>query len=396
MVQVTDVRLTSINTPRETGAICGHIIVELLTDDPSLVGLGEMSDLQHLPRFHFDVPELERTLRELLVGRDPLAITGINALLEENFPQAGYIYDKSRAIKCGVDIAVWDLAAKSLGLRVCDLLGGAVRDSVPIAYPIFRQRADEDVQRNLALVGRKLTEGQDCFRVYVGRRPDLDERFLRSARDKFGDRINIKSLDFSNLMEAKAAVRFATRLLDTGFDLVEAPAPDGDVRGLAFARGQLPVPISEHIYGYRWLMNLLAAEAVDVLNVSVIAIGGITAARRVFAIAEAAGKPCLVGTTQELSIGTAAAAHMAMAMRPVSLPSDPIGPLLYTTDVVAEPVRYRNGQLSVPSGVGLGIRLDADRLAACAGPLTWAGTDAEAVVDRVQSSPVAAAGEAGR
>ncbi|MER7575836.1 enolase C-terminal domain-like protein [Streptomyces sp. NPDC126514] len=382
MAKVTRVSLTPINTPRHNSITCGHILVELHTDDDSLVGVGEMSDLQHLPRFHFDVPELEATLNEILVGLDALQLTEVERRLEANFPQAGYIYDKSRAIKCGVDIAFWDLAAKQLGVRVCDLLGGAVRESVPIAYPIFRQQHEEDVERNLAMVERRIAEGFEFFRVYVGRRLDLDERFLRAARERFGDRIAIKSLDFSNLLDAKAACAFAEKVADVGFDLVEAPAPNHDVRGLVYARNRLPLPISEHVYGFRWALDLVAADAVDVFNVSVIAIGGITPARRIFAIAEAAGKSCLVGTTQELSIGTAAAAHVAMAMPPVTVPSDPVGPLLYTRDVVCDPVRYIDGRLHVPSGPGLGMRLDPEQVRASAGPLTWAATSAAAVVDR--------------
>lgn len=382
MAKVTRVELTSINTPRHNSITCGHILVRLHTDDDSLVGVGEMSDLQHLPRFHFDVLELEATLNEILVGVDALQLTEVERRLEANFPQAGYIYDKSRAIKCGIDIAFWDLAAKQLGVRVCDLLGGAVRESVPIAYPVFRQQSEEDVERNLAMVERRVAEGFTFFRVYVGRRLDLDERFLRLARERFGDRITIKSLDFSNLLDAKAACAFADKVADVGFDLVEAPAPNHDIRGLVYARDRLPVPISEHVYGFRWALDLVAADAVDVFNVSVIAIGGITPARRIFAIAEAAGKSCLVGTTQELSIGTAAAAHVAMAMPAVTVPSDPVGPLLYTRDVVAEPVRYIGGRLHVPEGPGLGMRLDPDLVKASSGPLTWAATSAAAVIDR--------------
>ncbi|MFD4543296.1 mandelate racemase/muconate lactonizing enzyme family protein [Streptomyces bauhiniae] len=382
MAKVTRVELTSINTPRHNSITCGHILVQLHTDDDSLVGVGEMSDLQHLPRFHFDVLELEATLNEILVGVDALQLTEVERRLEANFPQAGYIYDKSRAIKCGVDIAFWDLAAKQLGVRVCDLLGGAVRESVPIAYPVFRQQSEEDVERNLAMVERRVAEGFTFFRVYVGRRLDLDERFLRLARERFGDRITIKSLDFSNLLDAKAACAFADKVADVGFDLVEAPAPNHDIRGLVYARDRLPVPISEHVYGFRWALDLVAADAVDVFNVSVIAIGGITPARRIFAIADAAGKSCLVGTTQELSIGTAAAAHVAMAMPAVTVPSDPVGPLLYTRDVVDEPVRYIGGRLYVPEGPGLGMRLDPDLVKASSGPLTWAATSAAAVVDR--------------
>lgn len=390
MVEISRVRLTPVNTPRHHSITCGHVLVELFTSTDGLVGLGEMSDFQHLPRYHIDVADLEWTLNELLVGRDVLAISQIDAVLAENFPQAGYIYDKCRAIKCGVDIAVWDAAAKQLDVRVCDLLGGAVRDTVPIAYPIFRQRRPEDVDHALATVERRLGEGFDYFRVYVGRDTDLDEQFLRQARRRFGDALRIKSLDLSNLLDAKAACAFVDRVADVGFDLVEAPAPAGDLRGLVRARERMPVPVSEHVYGYRWLLDLIAADAVDVLNVSVIAIGGITPARRVFAVAEAAGKPCLVGTTQELSIGTAAAAHVAMAMPPVTVPSDPVGPLLYTTDVVTEPVSYTGGQLRVPDGPGLGVRLDPARVAACAGPLTWANTDPATVVDRA-ATPAARA-----
>nr|WP_275409842.1 enolase C-terminal domain-like protein [Streptomyces bauhiniae] len=232
------------------------------------------------------------------------------------------------------------------------------------------------------MVERRVAEGFTFFRVYVGRRLDLDERFLRLARERFGDRITIKSLDFSNLLDAKAACAFADKVADVGFDLVEAPAPNHDIRGLVYARDRLPVPISEHVYGFRWALDLVAADAVDVFNVSVIAIGGITPARRIFAIADAAGKSCLVGTTQELSIGTAAAAHVAMAMPAVTVPSDPVGPLLYTRDVVDEPVRYIGGRLCVPEGPGLGMRLDPDLVKASSGPLTWAATSAAAVVDR--------------
>ncbi|MET7950140.1 enolase C-terminal domain-like protein [Micromonospora sp. NPDC005324] len=392
MVQITQVRLTSVNTPRHGSITCGHVLVELLTDTDGLVGVGEMSDFQHLPRYHVDVADLEGTLNELLVGLEPLQITEVERRLEQSFPQAGYIYDKSRTIKCGVDIAMWDLAAKHLGVRVVDLLGGAVRDAVPIAYPIFRQQRDEDVARNLTMVDRRVAEGFDHFRVYVGRQLDLDERFLRAVREKHGDAIIIKSLDFSNLLDPRAACRFVDRVADVGFDLVESPAPHHDIRGLAHARDRLPVPVSEHVYGFRWALDLVAADAVDVFNVSVIAIGGITPARRIFAIAEAAGKSCLVGTTQELSIGTAAAAHLAMAMPSVSLPSDPVGPLLYTRDVVREPVSYVGGTLRVPAGPGLGMVLDPARVAASAGPLTWAGTDAATVVDRAPTDPAAGTG----
>lgn len=378
---ITAVRLTTVNTPRHRGITCGHVVVELLTD-AGVVGLGEMSDFQHLPRYHIDVGDLERSLNELMVGTDAGAITHVNRLLEHNFPVGGSIYDKSRAIRCGVDIAMWDLAAKTLNRSVSDLLGGQLRPSLPIAYPIFRQQSPGDVSSNLDTVAARMAQGFTCFRVYVGRDLGLDERFLREARGRFGESLRIKSLDFSNLLSAKQAAAFTRRVADTGFDLVESPAPHHDVRGLAWARGEIEHPVSEHTYSYRWALALAEADAVDVFNVSVIAIGGITAARKILAIAEAAEKDWLVGTTQELSIGSAAAAHLGAASPSAPLPSDPVGPTLYTHDVVERPVEYANGSLMVPRGPGLGMALDADRVAEIAGPLTWAGASAAHTVDR--------------
>ncbi|WP_020574357.1 mandelate racemase/muconate lactonizing enzyme family protein [Actinopolymorpha alba] len=383
MARITRVRLTAINTPRTSGLVCGHVIVELLTDVDGLIGVGEMSDLQHLPRFHVDVEDLERTLTAILSDLDPLNLNEASRRLEESFPQAGNLYDKSSVIKCGVDIAIWDLVGKLSGRSVSDLLGGRVRESLPIAYPIFRQRTARDVEANLELVAAKLADGFSRFRVYVGRELQLDEQFLRRARADFGDAVRIKSLDFSNLLDARDACAFIERTRDLDYELVEAPARSGDSAGLAYVRDRALLPVSEHVYSDRWALELVTARAVDILNVGLFALGGITPVRRVLAIAEAAGLRCLVGTTQELSIGTAAAAHVGASASVVTVASDPVGPLLYLEDVVREKARYAGGELVVPTGPGLGVELDRTRLDAVAGPLSWSGGGVVDVIDRI-------------
>lgn len=221
------------------------------------------------------------------------------------------------------------------------------------------------------------------FRVYVGGRLDLDEAFLRALRDRFGDRVQIKSLDFSNLLDSTQAIRFIERTSDVAYALVEAPARAGDVEGLGEVRRRTLVPVSEHIYDAAAGLRLAATRAVDVLNVGLFALGGITPALRVISIAEAAGLACLIGTTQELSIGTAAAAHLGVASAAATVAADPVGPLLYTTDVVTAPVSYRDGALIPPTGPGLGVAIDPDRLAAAAGPLQWDVGATTSIVDRV-------------
>ena len=384
MTTITSVRLTPVNVARSTGLVCGHVIVELTTDDGH-TGIGEMSDFQHLPRFHPDVPDLARTLQAMLVGVDPWRANEISTALEQAFPSAGSLYDKGAVIRCGVDTAVWDLRGRLRDQAVSTLLGGSVRSSLPVAYPIFRARSTADVQANLEQVATRLEQGFAMFRVYVGGDLDLDEQFLREVRSQFGDRVAIKSLDFSNLLEATAAARFIERTLDVGYSLVEAPAREGDLEGLAEVRRRALVPVSEHVYDAPAGLRLAAARAVDVLNVGLFALGGITPALRVVAIAEAAGLDCLVGTTQELSIGTAAAAHLGVATGCVTVPSDPVGPLLYTADVVRTPVVYDGGHLLPPAGPGLGLELDTERLQEAAGPLRWEPGATTAVIDRTGS-----------
>jgi L-alanine-DL-glutamate epimerase-like enolase superfamily enzyme len=381
---ISDVRLTPVSTPR-TGIVCGHVIVELTTDD-GLIGVGEMSDFQHLPMYHVDVTELEATLRGLLVGRDPRSANQLSDALEKSFPSSDSLYDKAGVIRCGVDIALWDLRSKLLGLNMGDMLGGRVRDVLPIAFPVFRQQSVADIDSNMRRVRQMRELGFTRFRVYVGRHLDLDRAFLIRARDEFGDSITIKSLDFSNLLDAREAARFIESTRDLSYEFVEAPARPGDLLGMRFVRERTLVPVSEHATSPRAALDLAASGAVDILNVGLFVLGGITPAQRVLAVAQAAGLSVVIGTTQELSIGTAAAAHVGVAAPGDVLASDPVGPLLYQRDVVSEPLEFRDSALLAPDGTGLGMSISPELLREAAGPLRWDFVDTGSVIDRTGNS----------
>jgi muconate cycloisomerase len=330
--------------------------------------------------YHVDVAELERTLSSLLVGTDPFEANAISDRIDKSFPRADNLYDKTSLIVCGIDIALWDLRTKLLGVNLSTLLGGRVRDGIPIAYPIFRQQSEEDIEDNLATVARVLDDGFHRFRVYVGRDLALDEAFLNRCRERFGTLIEIKSLDFSNLLDAHAAARFIERTRHLAYDFVEAPAKAGDLDGLRRVRRLIRV--SEHAYSPHAALRMVSHGAVDILNVGLFVLGGITAARQVLAIAESAGVDCLIGTTQELAIGTAAAAHVGVSSTSVKTASDPVGPLLYGRDVVPAPLDFHDGMLFPPDGPGLGVEIDPDLLAAARDRLTWPMVDTQTVIDR--------------
>ena len=380
-MRITDLRLSPVAVKRRTGFVSRHVIVEL-ESDAGLVGLGEMSDLGHLPLYMPDLRDLSKNLRRLLVGRDPMQLNALEQLVLEMFPEAMFMYDMSAVIRCGIDVALHDLAAKRLGVPVSQLLGGAVRDRLRVCYPIFRHRSKAEVEHNVESVGERLAEGFDLIRLYAGLDLAADELFLESVREKHGKRVKIKSLDFSNLVPWRRAVEATRRLARFDVELVESPAPRNDLEGLLEVRRRVDLPVSEHCYSFLQARLMLEKGCVDIFNVCTVFIGGIGPARRLAALAEAFGVHVLIGTTQELSIGTAAQAHFGASLPRLDHPGDPVGPRLYADDVVARRVDYAQGHLVVPQGPGLGIELDRAALARLAAPLEWGVESLPSIQDR--------------
>jgi muconate cycloisomerase len=129
---------------------------------------------------------------------------------------------------------------------------------------------------------------------------------------------------------------------------------------------------------------LLSAGCVDILNVSPYLLGGVRASLKLVALAEAARASVLIGTTQELSLGTAAIAHLGAAARVLDYPSDSTGPRLYTHDITQQPIRFEAGHLLVPTGPGLGITVDEAMVESLMAQSRWTfGTDLNAAADRL-------------
>lgn len=374
--------LLPITACRETGFVSHHVIVRLEASDGA-VGWGEMSDFGHLPAFMPDLDDLQITLRGLLLGRDPRRLNELAAELREWFPEAQYYYDQSSVIRAGVDLALHDLVARSLGVSAAQLLGGPCRDSMPVCYPIFRLTSLSQVEPNLARVGCRIGEGFDRFRLYVGRDLEADLAFLDGFLSRYGEQAKIKAFDFSHLLGWKQALNWHERLCEMAEpEMVESPAPQLDADGLREFRLRSRTPVSEHAFATKQATALLSAGAVDILNICCTFIGGLTPAAELFGLARAHGVGTLIGTTQELSLGTAAQAQLGCAMPSLTHPGDPVGPCLYQDDVVTARVEYRDGELWRPTGPGLGVEPETALLTALGGPLRWSGASATGTLDR--------------
>ncbi|HET8632260.1 MAG TPA: enolase C-terminal domain-like protein [Thermomicrobiales bacterium] len=343
-----------------------HLLLRL-TADGRLTGWGEVTGRGARPLTAPSVADLRDLLRDLLVGRDALAI----ALLHRELAAALASAARARALLCGVDLALHDLVGRALGVPAHQLHGGALRARIPVAYPIPAHRRVEDVADSIAYMGRMLERGFARVRFYVGLNLEADLLALRQMREAHGDRVRIKTLDCNGHLDWKAARAAIRRFRAEGheFQLVESPARRGDHAGLAEVRRTLDVPVSEHAFTPEEALALVERRAVDVVNVTAVGAGGFGPARAIAAVAAAAGVACLLGAAHETSLGTAGQAHLGASLPELPYRCDCIGPAIYAEDVATAPLRYEGGDLVIPDGPGLGLTIDEDRLAALTEPV---------------------------
>lgn len=369
---IEHITLTPIHTARHSGEISQHVYVRV--DCDGVTGHGEMSDLTDLPATMPDLADLEAVLNEVFVGLRETELVRLNHVLDgllggRNDPG---IYTGN--IRCGVDAAFHDAAARRLGISVTELFGGPTRTSIRSCYPLFRCMNDDDIDRLEARVEELLEHDFDCVRLYVGGDPDVDEEVVRRLHAKHGQRLTLQAYDLSNKLDRGPAVALLRRLLAIWEPMyVESVVPFGDLRGMAQVRNALNVPVSEHVGNVDEMLELWQADAIDVVNVAPTSVGSIREALYQFRLADQLGMRCILSTTQGTSLATALELQLGASVVNVDFPTVSIGPLLYQTDPCIEPIRYTGAMAHIPTGPGWGVEPDPEAVASCEAPLTWQG-----------------------
>ncbi len=158
-----------------------------------------------------------------------------------------------------------------------------------------------------------------------------------------------------------AAIRWIRGLEKFDLQYVEQPVPDFDVEGMATVRRAVGVPIAadEGCTDIRSALELIKAEACDVFVVYPSEAGGLTRARQIASLADAAGKWCAIGSWAELGAATMANAHLVASSSNFPFASDTHYPL-QELDVLSEPLEMGNGLIEVTDLPGLGVEIDRD------------------------------------
>ncbi len=213
-----------------------------------------------------------------------------------------------------VDIALWDLKARLLGLPLVRLLG-AVRDRVPVygsggftSYSLAR------LQRQL---GEWAQAGLARVKMKIGREPERDLDRVAAAREAIGRDTEL-FVDANGAYTRKEALGFADAFAEYGVSWFEEPVSSDDLRGLRLLRDRAPagmdVAAGEYGYDTFYFRRMLGAGAVDVLQADVTRCAGITGLLRVGALCEAHPLPLSTHTAPALHLPVACALHRVVHM----------------------------------------------------------------------------------
>ena len=257
--------------------------------------------------------------------------------------------------KAAVEMAVLDAELRTAGISFAAHLG-AVRDSVDCGvsvgiFPTIPELLDE--------VAAYIDAGYRRVKLKI--EPGWDVEPLRAVRERFGDDVLLQ-VD-ANTAYSLADARHLARLDHFDLLLIEQPLPEDDVPGHAELAKHLRTPIclDESIVSARAAAQAISIGACSIVNIKAGRVGGYLEARRVHDVCAAHGVPVWCGGMLETGLGRAA--NVALAALPgFTLPGDTSASDRYFHRDVTEPFVLRDGQLSVPTGPGLGVTPDPDFL----------------------------------
>ena len=271
----------------------------MATDD-GLSGYGEVCPLGpfYLPAFgpgaRAGIGELSATL----IGQDPTALGPINQLMDRAL--LGHPY-----VKSAIDMACWDLFGKVTGKSVCDLMGGKFGDSVAL-YRAISQRPTDEMAENVAA---HREDGYTKFQLKVGGRPGDDIDRIHAVADILtaGE---VLVADANTGWRVDDAIRIVNAVRDRDV-YIEQPCRSYEHCLTVRRRTSLPFILDENITGIDALLRGHADGAMDVINLKISKVGGLTRARQIRDLCVTLNLPMTIEDSWGGDIITAAIAHLA-------------------------------------------------------------------------------------
>jgi glucarate dehydratase len=369
-LRIADVRATTVTVPLEApllhsnGAHWGRFvrtIVEVETEG-GLVGLGELGGGGE------SAAAAIAGLKAYLLGHDPFAF---ELLKFKIWNPTTALYNNRIQLHAAIEFACLDIVGKALGVPVSDLLGGRVRDEVEFAAYLFFRRPDEVTGGGeVRTLDQLLEHARDLkdrhgFRIHKLKGgvypPDYELGAFRAMAESLpGDRVRY---DPNAALSVEEAIRFGRAIADLDNDYLEDPT--WGMNGMRRVRDAVPIPLATNtmVVNVEQLAANVRDPAVDVILLDTTFWGGIRPCLKAAAICDAFQLGIAVHSSGELGVQLATMLHLGAVLPNLALAADAHYHHLVDDVLVGGKLEYRDGHIAVPTGPGLGVELDRDRLA---------------------------------
>jgi len=368
-MKIVDVRATTVAVPLEAplrhanGAHWGRFIrtiVEIETDD-GLIGLGEMGGGGEAAEVSI------RALKPYLVGHDPLQL---EQLYWKICNPTASLYNNRAQLHAAIEFACMDLAGKKLGIRACDLLGGALREEVPFASYLFYRYADpqtglggEETADQIVAAARKLKR-ENGFRTHKLKGgvfpPDHDLEVYSALASEFPE--DSFRLDPNAAWSVEESIRIGHAIEHVRNDYYEDPC--WGLEGMRRVRSFIRIPTATNtvVVNFEQLAACIRLDAIDVILLDTTFWGGLRQAWKAGIVCEKFQRGISVHSSGELGIQLATMLHLGAALPNLTFAADAHYHHLTGDVLKGGKMKYVDGKIAVPSGPGLGVELDRDKM----------------------------------
>jgi muconate cycloisomerase len=354
-----------------TGDIGGYLLVRV-TGSRGTVGWGEAPVIKDWGGDHgkhygetpgITKQVIRRHLAPAVIGADASNLANLHVLMDGAIK--GYPYAKA-----SLEMAVYDLVGRSLGVPVHTLLGGRVRDAVPVAHSIGLLPVDEAAAECVQVV----KEGIRTIKIKVGVDPSRDVEIVRRIREAVGSAVDLCVDANQGYAGPAEAIRVIRAMEPARIKYVEQPVEG--LRAMAEVARVIETPVmaDESAWTPQDVLEIIERRAADIISIYTTKPGGLYKAMQVATVAHAAGLPCNVNGSVETGVGNLANIHLAAAARPVTLacvvpvstPAEAqhgqVAGIYYRDDLIKTPFRLVDGAVQVPGGPGMGMEVDEEKV----------------------------------
>lgn len=341
-----------------------------ITGEDGHVGWGECCS--YFPEATLAAAKIVEGLAPLVVGQDALHTEAIWLKLKEHSWWYGTGAGLASIAISGIDIALWDLKGRTLGVRVLDLLGGPVHDRLPAIASLHGTKASiEEMAEDIAgftatgLHGAKVGFGK-AGNAHLGFERARDIEFAEKVIAAMGPGKSLMvDLGVKNFWDIATAIDRARAFEALGVAWLEEPLGHDDPEGYRALRAASGIRIAygEREWNARGVMRILETGTVDVVGLDPGRVEGITGFRKA---AELCALTRRQANAHNFSTAIVGAASQALSWSSPACRVLELQPVYGEAqkDIVDRPIWHVNGDVNLPEGPGLGIELDEARVRA--------------------------------